>query len=66
MSSPLDGLHRDEDGQISQKDGNTQVGTLRQTYGDDFAKGYRSDTHLQTVLNDAGADTLSQYIKKHK
>ena len=65
-SNPLDDRHRDEDGRISQKHGNTEVGTLRKTYGDDFAQGYRSDTHLDTVLDDAGVDSLSQYLKKQR
>ncbi len=60
----LDGRHRDQNGQISHKHGNTQVGTLRETYGDDFAKGTRSDAKLSTVLKNSGAPSLSQYIKK--
>lgn len=63
-NNPLDGRHRDDDGQISQKHGNTEVGTLRETYGDDFAKDYRADAHLSTVLKDAGVDSLTQYLKK--
>ena len=59
----LDGRHRDTNGQISQKHGNTQVGTLRETYGDNFAAGIRSDAKLSTVLNRAGASSLSQYLK---
>lgn len=34
--------------------GNTRIDTLRKTYGDDFAAGYRSDARLETILNDAG------------
>ena len=49
MSKGLDGRQRDENGQIREKRGDTRVGTLRQEYGDKFAKGYRSDTKLQTV-----------------
>lgn len=64
MSKGLDGRHRDEDGRISEKHGNTEVKSLRKTYGDDFATGYRSDAHLDTVLKDAGVDSLSQYLKK--
>ena len=60
----LDGRHRDLNGQISQKHGNTQVGTLRQTYGDNFAAGYRSDMHLSTLLNREGATSLSQLLKR--
>jgi hypothetical protein len=35
--------HRDKSGEISKKHGNTKVGTLREQYGADFAKGRRSD-----------------------
>lgn len=60
----LDDRCRDEDGEIRRKRGDTHVGTLRKIYGDDFAPGYRKDTHLDTVLDDAGADSLSQYKKQ--
>ena len=60
----LDGRHRDADGRISAKHGNTRVDTLRQTYGSDFASGIRGDAHLQTVLNGAGKPSLSQLVKK--
>jgi hypothetical protein len=60
----LDGRHRDLDGRISEKHGNTRVDTLRGTYGDDFAPGVRGDAHLRTVLNRTGAPSLSQLIKK--
>ncbi len=64
--SKFKGRHRDEDGEASRKHGNTQVGNLRKTYGDDFAKDYRSDAHLKTVLNDSGASSLSDYLRKHR
>ena len=60
----LDGRHRDTGGQISQKHGNTQVGTLRQTYGAGFAAGTRSDAKLSTVLQNSGAKSLSSYLKR--
>jgi hypothetical protein len=59
----LDGRHRDENGQISRKHGNTLVGTLRQTYGDAFAAGTPSDAKLSTVLNRTGANSLSDLLK---
>lgn len=59
----LDGRHRDLDGRISQKHGNTLVGTLRQTYGDGFAAGFRSDMHLDTLLDRTGHSSLSRYLK---
>jgi hypothetical protein len=41
--SGLDNRCRDNNGEIRQKNGATRVGTLRQTYGDKFAAGARSD-----------------------
>lgn len=63
MNKGLDGRQRDENGQIREKRGDTLVGTLRQEYGDNFAKGYRSDTKLQTVREDTGK-SLSEIVKK--
>ena len=60
----LDGRHRDANGQISQKHGNTKVETLRGIYGEGFAAGSRGDKHLSTVLRDSGAKSLSDYLKK--
>ena len=60
----LDGRHRDANGEIDRKHGNTLIGTLRQTYGDDFAQGRRSDMKLETLLRETGAPSLSQYLKK--
>ncbi len=60
----LDGRSRNEDGEIRRKRSDTLVGTLRGTYGDDFAKGYRSDAQLGTVLNREGAADLSELLKE--
>ena len=60
----LDDRCRDRDGEIRHKRSDTLVGTLRKTYGDDFAKDYRSDAKLGTVLHDEGADTLSDLLKR--
>jgi hypothetical protein len=62
----LDGRHRDRDGEIRHKRGDTLVGTLREAYGNDFAKGYRSDTKLSTVLKSTGSETLSEYLEHSK
>jgi len=61
MSNELDGRHRDENGQISEKHGNTSVGTLRQEYGQNFLPGRRSDTKLETVRGETGK-SLSQLL----
>ncbi len=59
----LDGRHRDANGQIERKHGNTLMGTLRQTYGDALAPGVRSDAKLSTALRKTGAASLSALLK---
>ncbi|MBR0687163.1 hypothetical protein JQ594_14630 [Bradyrhizobium manausense] len=60
----LDGRHRDVDGKIRAKSSNTRVETLRETYGETFAKGHRSDMKLETLLKREGADSLTDYLRK--
>jgi hypothetical protein len=55
---------RDRDGEIRHRRSDTLVGTLRTSYGPDFAKGYRFDAPLGTVLKNEGVDTLDQLLKK--
>jgi uncharacterized protein Veg len=67
MKEPgLDKRHRDKDGEIDRKHGNTRVGKLRETYGEDFLSDFRSDAKLETVLKDTGADSLTELVKKHR
>lgn len=61
-----DGRHRDANGQIHQKRGDTRVDTLRQIYGDDFLADFRGDAHLSTVLDQTGAESLSRLVKEHR
>lgn len=60
-SPGLDDRCRDLNGEIRRKNGNTLVRTLRQTYGNDFAVGFRGDMKLETLLSRSGARSLSQY-----
>lgn len=60
----LDDRMRDHDGEIRKKRRDTKVETLRDTYGPDFAKGYRADATLGTVLKREGLDTLDELLKK--
>jgi hypothetical protein len=65
MKQPgLDGRHRDRDGEIHRKRSDTLVSTLRKEYGPEFAKGYRSDAQLGTVLKREGAASLHDLLKK--
>lgn len=62
----LDGRHRDASGQTSAKKGNTRVDTLRKTYGESFAEGYRGDMHLRTLLERENAESLDQLLKRRR
>jgi len=66
MSKGLDGRSRDRDGEIRHKRGDTLVGTLRDTYGNGFASGARSDMRLDTLLKQTGTTSLSELIHGDK
>ena len=61
----LDERCRDNDGEIRQKRGDTLVGTLRKTYGEDFAPGVRADARLDTLRERTG-ESLSQLVKNSR
>jgi hypothetical protein len=61
----LNGRHRDDAGQLHQRMGNTRIGALRETYGKDFAAGWRSDAKLETLLKETGAKSLTDFRKNH-
>jgi hypothetical protein len=64
MKQPgLDGRHRDQDGEISRKHGNTLVSTLRQTYGPSFAPGIPGNVRLSGVLRQLDEPSLSQLVR---
>jgi hypothetical protein len=60
----LDKRHRDNDGEIHKKRGDTLLRTLRNEYGNDLLKGTRSDTRLDTILEREGVDDLNQLLRK--
>jgi hypothetical protein len=62
----LDRRCRDNDGEIRQKRGDTLVGTLRKTYGPDFAAGVRSDARLDTLRKRAGGESLTKIVHDEK
>lgn len=62
----LDRRCRDNDGEIRQKRGDTLVGTLRKTYGPDFAVGVRSDTRLDTLRKRAGGESLTKIVHEER
>jgi hypothetical protein len=62
----LDNRCRDDDGSIRRKRGDTLVGTLREEYGDDFAPGVRRDKRLDSLLEETGVNSLSEYLRRHR
>ena len=56
----LDGRHRNKDGEISHKHGNTLLRTLRKIYGQGFAAGYPETEKLSEVLLQLNETSLSQ------
>lgn len=59
----LDARHRDKNGEISRKHGNTLISTLRKTYGDGFAAGEPATAKLSEVLARLDEPSLSKLIK---
>jgi hypothetical protein len=65
MNQPgLDDRHRDKNGEIHRKRSDTLVRTLRDEYGPDFAKSYRPDAKLGTVMKGKGATSLSELPRR--
>ena len=65
MATGLDGRHRDQNGRIDEKRGDTLVRTLRKEYGEDFLRGRRSDTKLSTVRKDTDM-SLTELVRQHR
>jgi hypothetical protein len=55
----LDNRHRNHDGEISHKHGNTLIGALRMIYGEGFAAGYPASEMLSEVLPQLNETSLS-------
>jgi hypothetical protein len=61
----LDNRHRNKDGEISGKHGNTLIRTLRKVYGQSFAAGYPETEKLSEVLLKLNETSLSQLRRDH-
>jgi hypothetical protein len=67
MKEPgLDNRHRDKNGEISRKHGNTLIGTLRKHYGAGFATGFKDSDKLSDVLAKMDESSLSKLIRDHE
>jgi hypothetical protein len=61
----IDDRHRDKNGEISRKHGNTLVGTLRKIYGPSFAAGEADSVKLEDVLAKLHETSLTQLVEDH-
>ena len=62
----LDNRHRNKDGEISHKHGNTLIRTLRRIYGQGFAAGYPETEKLSEVLLQLNETSISQLRRDHE
>ena len=58
--------HRDKNGAISRKHGNTLIRTLRKHYGARFANGCSDDENLSDVLHKLDERSLGKLIRDHQ
>jgi hypothetical protein len=65
-SAGLDNRHRNHDGEISHKHGNTTIQTLRKIYGQSFAAGHPETKTLSEVLLQLNETSLSQLRRDHE
>lgn len=65
-STGLDSRHRDANGEISRKHGNTLIKSLRIAYGKDFAAGCEDSQTLSKVLHKLDEPSLSRLIEDER
>jgi hypothetical protein len=61
----IEDRHRDRNGEISGKHGNTLVATLRKIYGATFAAGEADTAKFQDVLAKLHETSLTQLVEDH-
>jgi hypothetical protein len=66
MSDGLDHRHRDKNGHIAKKHGNTRIKALRKICDLSFAKGHPDDETLASLLHELDEPSLSKLIKDHE
>ena len=66
MTAPGMERHRDKNGQLSKKHGNTLVSTLRKIYGESFASAFPAHTKLSEVLKTLDEPSLTKLVHDHE
>jgi hypothetical protein len=62
----IDARHRDKNGELSRKHGNTLISTLRVSYGAGFAIGCANDAKLSEALATLDNRSLSKLVRDYK
>jgi len=65
MHAGLDGRHRDRDGRIDEKRGDTLVRTLRREYGADLLRDWPGEAKLSTVREETDM-SLTEIVRQHR
>jgi hypothetical protein len=65
MGIGLDSRPRDLNERVEEKKGNTLVGSLRKSYGEDFLRDWRSDAKLSTVRTETDM-SLTELVRQHE
>ena len=65
MHAGLDGRHRDRDGRIDEKRGDTLVRTLRREYGADLLRDSPGEAKLSTVREETDM-SLTEIVRQHR
>ena len=65
-STGIDSRHRDANGEISRKHGNTLIKSLRIAYGKDFAAGCDDTQTLAEVLHKLDEPSLTKLIEDER
>jgi hypothetical protein len=63
---PIDARHRDKNGEIGRKHGNTLIRTLRKSYGSGFGKSCNNGEKLSDVLHKLDEPSLSKLVQDHE
>jgi hypothetical protein len=62
----IEARHRDKNGEVGRKHGNTLIRTLRKTYGPSFGKGCSEKDQLSDVLHRLDEPSLGRLIRDHE
>ncbi len=62
----IDARHRDKNGEVSRKHGNTLIRTLRKTYGPGFAEGCAEDEKLSDALHKLDEPSLNHLVRDYR